>query len=160
MRANVNDLLDQAEDPEKMIDQIIRDMESNIADARKQVAAMIAQEKELEYDRDETQKLPMPGAIKPSARSKQTRTTLPAKLLRRQKDYADNAALYDQQLIAQKEAVTTPEIAAVAARSEIRSDAKPARHPRCPPETGASASQGRRIAQLCRLLVDGPEHRS
>ena len=37
VRANVNDLLDQAEDPEIMIDQILRDMESNIADGRKQV---------------------------------------------------------------------------------------------------------------------------
>ena len=48
IRANVNDLIDRAEDPEKMIDQILRDMESNIVTARSQVAAMIAQEKELE----------------------------------------------------------------------------------------------------------------
>jgi phage shock protein A len=50
VRANVNDLLDRAEDPDKMIDQIIRDMQTNITDARRQVAAMIAQEKELEAD--------------------------------------------------------------------------------------------------------------
>jgi phage shock protein A len=73
VRANVNDLLDQAEDPEKMIDQIIRDMESNITDARRQVAAMIAQEKELEYDRDETQKLPE-KTIWPARRSAARRT--------------------------------------------------------------------------------------
>jgi phage shock protein A len=106
VRANVNDLLDQAEDPEKMIDQIIRDMESNIADARKQVAAMIAQEKELEYDRDETQKLADAWGDKAQRAVEANKDDLAREALRRQKDYADNAALYDQQLIAQKEAVT------------------------------------------------------
>jgi phage shock protein A len=106
VRANVNDLLDQAEDPEKMIDQIIRDMESNIADARKQVAAMIAQEKELEYDRDETQKLADAWGDKAQRAVEANKDDLAREALRRQKDYADNAALYDQQLVAQKEAVT------------------------------------------------------
>lgn len=106
VRANVNDLLDQAEDPEKMIDQIIRDMESNIGDARKQIAAMIAQEKELEYDRDETQKLADAWGDKAARAVQANKDDLAREALRRQKDYADNAALYDQQLIAQKDAVT------------------------------------------------------
>ena len=50
IRANVNDLIDQAEDPEKMIDQILREMQDSIRTAKAQVAAMIAQEKELEAD--------------------------------------------------------------------------------------------------------------
>ncbi|MDP9370177.1 MAG: PspA/IM30 family protein, partial [Chloroflexota bacterium] len=57
IRANVNDLIDGAEDPEKMIDQILRDMQSNMMTARSQVAAMIAQEKELEADLNETRQL-------------------------------------------------------------------------------------------------------
>lgn len=105
VRANVNDLLDQAEDPEKMIDQILRDMESNIVDARKQVAAMIAQEKELEYDRDETQKLSDAWGEKAQRAVEAGKDDLAREALRRQKDYADNADLYDQQLTAQKEAV-------------------------------------------------------
>ena len=56
IRANVNDLIDQAEDPEKMIDQILREMQDNIVMARAQVAAMIAQEKELEMDAEETKR--------------------------------------------------------------------------------------------------------
>lgn len=105
VRANVNDLLDQAEDPEKMIDQIIRDMESNIGDARKQVAAMIAQEKELEYDRDETRKLADAWGDKAKRAVGAGKDDLAREALRRQKDYADNAALYDHQLEVQKEAV-------------------------------------------------------
>ena len=33
VRANINSLLDQAEDPQKMIDQLVRDYTNNIADA-------------------------------------------------------------------------------------------------------------------------------
>src|SRR5438270_9657881 len=45
IRANINDMLDQAEDPEIMLNQILRDMEAEINKARSQVADMMAQEK-------------------------------------------------------------------------------------------------------------------
>ncbi|TXG82656.1 MAG: PspA/IM30 family protein, partial [Thermomicrobiales bacterium] len=105
VRANVNDLLDQAEDPEIMIDQILRDMESNISDARKQVAAMIAQEKELEFERNETQKLADAWGDKAQRAVDAGKDDLAREALRRQKDYADNAALYEQQLELQSQAV-------------------------------------------------------
>src|SRR5947209_20569557 len=50
MRSNINDMLDKAEDPEKMLDQIIRDMASAIEEAKGQVAGVIAQEKLLEAE--------------------------------------------------------------------------------------------------------------
>ena len=50
LRANINALLDQAEDPEKALDQLIRDMADAIGQARGSVAEMIAQEKLLEAD--------------------------------------------------------------------------------------------------------------
>src|SRR5919201_22337 len=50
LRANINALLDQAEDPEKTLDQLLRDMADAIGQARGQVAEMIAQEKLLEAD--------------------------------------------------------------------------------------------------------------
>ena len=53
VRANVNDALDNAEDPEKMLEQLIRDMTEEIRQARGQVATMIAQEKELAADKSE-----------------------------------------------------------------------------------------------------------
>ena len=56
LRANINDALDRAEDPEKMLDQILRDMQGNIQTAREQVANMIAQEKELEADLQDAQR--------------------------------------------------------------------------------------------------------
>ena len=57
VRANVNDALDGAEDPEKMLQQLIRDMEVEIRQARGQVANMIAQEKELAADKAEADRL-------------------------------------------------------------------------------------------------------
>src|SRR5919202_6149340 len=45
IRANINDMLDNAEDPEIMLSQILRDMETEIGKARSQVADMMAQER-------------------------------------------------------------------------------------------------------------------
>ena len=47
-RANVNDLIASAEQPEKMLNQIIIDMRSQLVKAKQQVAAAIADEKRLE----------------------------------------------------------------------------------------------------------------
>lgn len=42
IRANLNSLLDKAEEPEKMLDQYLRDMEEDIADAEAAVARQLA----------------------------------------------------------------------------------------------------------------------
>ncbi len=46
--ANINALIDQAEDPEKMIQQIVREMEENICKAKRSAAEAIASEKKME----------------------------------------------------------------------------------------------------------------
>ena len=55
-RANVNALLDRAEDPEKMLDQLIRDYTNSIAEAEEAVAQTIANvrmaESDLQADRE------------------------------------------------------------------------------------------------------------
>lgn len=47
LNANVNDLLDRIEDPERMIKQIIREMEENINQCKEGVITAIASEKKL-----------------------------------------------------------------------------------------------------------------
>ncbi len=47
VRANINDLLDRAEDPEKMIKQYILDMQNQLIQVKTQVAAAIADEQKL-----------------------------------------------------------------------------------------------------------------
>jgi phage shock protein A len=50
VRANVNAMLDQAEDPEKMLDQLIRDFTNNIAEAEEAVAQTVGNLRLLEDD--------------------------------------------------------------------------------------------------------------
>jgi phage shock protein A len=47
IRSNINDLISSAENPEKMLNQIIIDMRGQLAKAKQQVAAAIADEKRL-----------------------------------------------------------------------------------------------------------------
>ncbi len=47
IRSNLNALINQAEDPEKMLDQILIDMRQQLQEAKREVAATIADEKRL-----------------------------------------------------------------------------------------------------------------
>ncbi len=53
VRANVNSLLDSAEDPEKMLDQLVRDFTNNIAEAEEAVAQTIGNLRLVEDDAKE-----------------------------------------------------------------------------------------------------------
>jgi phage shock protein A len=55
IRANLNDLIDKAEEPEKMIRQIILDMENQLMQVKTQVAISIADQHMLERKRKESQ---------------------------------------------------------------------------------------------------------
>src|SRR5690349_22506973 len=48
IRANINDLVDRAEDPEKLIKQVILDMENQFIQVKTQVAVSIADQHMLE----------------------------------------------------------------------------------------------------------------
>ena len=105
VRANVNDLLDRAEDPEKMLEQILRDMQQGIGTAKSQVAAMIAQEKELEADYEDNAKLAAEWGEKAKRAVAAGKDDLAREALRRKKDADENAAVYKQQLEIQKQTV-------------------------------------------------------
>ena len=53
VRANINALIDQAEDPQKMLDQLVRDYTNNIADAESAIAETIGNLRLLERDHQE-----------------------------------------------------------------------------------------------------------
>ena len=48
LKSNINALISKAEDPEKMLNQLIMDMNEQLLEAKKQVAMAIADEKKLE----------------------------------------------------------------------------------------------------------------
>ncbi len=53
MASNINALLDKCEDPEKMIDQCIRNLSSDLAKVKQETASIMAQEKSCKRELDE-----------------------------------------------------------------------------------------------------------
>jgi phage shock protein A len=53
IRSNLNDLISRSEDPEKMLNQVVLDMNNQLVEAKKQVAASIADEKRLAKQLDQ-----------------------------------------------------------------------------------------------------------
>jgi phage shock protein A len=98
-------MIDRAEDPEKMIDQILRDMQENMIAARAQVAAMIAQEKELEADLTETRRLATEWGRKAERAVEAGKDDLAREALRRKHDNEENSRVYQQQLEVQESTV-------------------------------------------------------
>lgn len=56
IRSNLNDLISRAENPEKMLNQLIADMKGQLAKAKQQVASAIADEKKLQADAEAMRK--------------------------------------------------------------------------------------------------------
>ena len=80
VRANLNDLIDKAEHPEKMIKQVILDMHNQLLQVKTQVAIAIADQHLLEKKRRKTKTKWPSGCAKPSWPSTRSRTTWPAPL--------------------------------------------------------------------------------
>jgi phage shock protein A len=105
LRANINALLDQAEDPEKTLDQLIRDMAEAIGQARGQVAEMIAQEKLMSADLERNANLAREWSQKAELAMSRGADDLAKEALRRKIDYEKNAQAYSTQLQAQQDVV-------------------------------------------------------
>ena len=56
LRSNLNDLISRAENPEKMLNQLILDMKGQLSKAKQQVASAIADEKKLQADAESMKK--------------------------------------------------------------------------------------------------------
>ena len=67
VRANINALLDSAEDPERMLDQLVRDFTNNIAEAEEAVAQTVGNLRLLEDDHREAQQAQQEWADKARA---------------------------------------------------------------------------------------------
>jgi phage shock protein A len=70
VRANINALLDSAEDPEKMLDQLVRDFTNNIAEAEQSVAQTVGNLRLLEVDNREAQAAQAEWGAKAAAASR------------------------------------------------------------------------------------------
>jgi phage shock protein A len=106
IRANINDLIDRAEDPGLMLNELLREMETNIRDARMQVANMIAQEKELEADLQDAQRDSREWERRAELAVTSGKDDLAREALRRRRDAESIATVYATQLTSQQEMVT------------------------------------------------------
>lgn len=106
IRANINDMLDTAEDPEIMLTQILRDMEAEINKARNQVAEMMAQERlyrdDLKAEQDKA------GHMEERAMHyvRMENDAMAKEALKRKADSEANTAVLQTQLQAQTDMVT------------------------------------------------------
>src|SRR6185503_7925768 len=56
IKSNINDLISKAENPEKMLNQLITDMRTQLAKAKQEVASAIADEKKLQAEAEREKK--------------------------------------------------------------------------------------------------------
>jgi phage shock protein A len=117
VRANINALLDAAEDPEKMLDQLVRDFTNNIAEAEEAVAQTVGNLRLIEDDAREARAASVEWLDKAKAASKRAdalraegnateadRFDSLAKIaLRRQVTYEEQAQTLGSQVAAQTE---------------------------------------------------------
>lgn len=106
IRANINDMLDHAEDPEVMLNQILRDMETETAKARSQVADMMAQEKLFSDDLKAEQDKGSHMEERAEYYVRQGNDAMAREALKRKSDSDANIAVLQQQLTAQTDMVT------------------------------------------------------
>jgi phage shock protein A len=99
IRANLNDLIDKAEDPEKMIKQVITDMQNQLLQVKTQVAIAIADQHVLEKKRQEHADKQTEWMRKAElAVDKKQADDLVRAALERSMTYAQMKASFDQQV--------------------------------------------------------------
>ena len=96
LRSNINDLISKAEDPEKMLTQIVADMRSQLAKAKQQVASAIADEKRLRDQADSEYKQAQDWERRAMLAVQEGRDDLAKQALVRQAEYANNGQQLEQ----------------------------------------------------------------
>jgi phage shock protein A len=95
-KSNINDLIARAENPEKMLNQIILDMKEQLAKAKREVAAAIADERKLRSQLDEEIKQAREWERRAMLAVKEGRDDLAKQALVRQQEHAQRAAVLEQ----------------------------------------------------------------
>lgn len=98
IRANLNDLIDKAEHPEKMIKQLILDMENQLIQVKTQVAIAIADEHMLEQKQKENEELAKEWMRKAELAVDKNQDELARSALERHQSYVQLAASFKEQV--------------------------------------------------------------
>jgi phage shock protein A len=96
IRSNINDMIARAENPEKMLNQIIIDMREQLTKAKQEVAVAIAEERKLKAQAEEEAKQSQEWERRAILAVNQDRDDLARQALLRQEEYAERGhSLYE-----------------------------------------------------------------
>ena len=95
-KSNINDLISRAENPEKMLNQIILDMRDQLAKAKREVAAAIADERKLKSQLDTEVKQARDWQHRAMLAVKEGRDDLAKQALLRQKEHTERGQVLQQ----------------------------------------------------------------
>jgi phage shock protein A len=96
IKSNINELISRAENPEKMLNQIILDMRDQLAKAKREVAAAIADERKLRSQLDEEVKQARQWEQRAMLAVKEGRDDLAKQALMRQQEHTERARTIEQ----------------------------------------------------------------
>jgi phage shock protein A len=119
IKANLNDLISRSEDPEKMLEQILIDMNQQLLEAKKQVASSIADEKRLRAQTDQQKQLEAEWEKKAMLAVRAGNDALAREALARKKEYAALAQQFEEQWAKHKGAVDQLKLALRALNGKI-----------------------------------------
>ncbi len=105
IKSNLNDLISRAEDPQKMLNQLVTDMQNQLVDAKKQVAMSIADEKRLKKHLEEQIELSSEWERKAMLAIKAGDDVLAREALKRKGEHDGQTLEFTKQWEAQKAAV-------------------------------------------------------
>ena len=119
LKSNLNELISRSEDPEKMLEQVIRDMSEQLTEATKQVAVAIADEKRLEKAYNNEATVAADWEKKAMLAVKAGKDELAKEALARKKEHDGLAAAYHEQWQKQAAAVKQLKMALKALNQKI-----------------------------------------
>src|SRR5512142_832066 len=102
VRANLNDLIDKAEEPEKMIKQVILDMQNQLLQVKTQVAIAIADEHLLEKKQKENEAASADWMRRAELAVDKKQDDLARAAIERSVSYKELAASFKEQVADQK----------------------------------------------------------
>ena len=105
IKSNINDLITKAEDPEKMLNQVLLEMQQQLVEAKKAVAVAIADEKKLQKQYTAEVDKAKEWERKAMVAVRAGDDALARQALVRKQEHENVATQFQQQWIAQKQAV-------------------------------------------------------
>lgn len=94
IRSNINDAIAKAENPEKMLNQVLLDMRDQLQKAKTEVAVAIADERKLKAQAEEEQKLAGDWEHRAMLAVREGRDDLAKQALMRQQEHAERAVTF------------------------------------------------------------------